>query len=187
MSIDRIKLAVLTGFGTGRMPLAGGTWGSLLAAGVWVAIALALGENRRPWLDIIFGGLIVLASLACVGWSGWVIQRTGCKDPGEITVDELAGQWLALLWILPTAEALARTGVAFPGVILAMAGVQFGLFRLLDIAKPGPVRRLESLPEGWGILADDLMAGFLANVAGRLLLLGWLAVQTGINPFQALM
>jgi phosphatidylglycerophosphatase A len=181
MKTDSIKLAVLTGFGTGRIPRAAGTWGSLLAAVAWVAAALALGENRRPWLDMVFGGLIVLASLACIGWSGWIIQRTGRKDPSEVTIDELAGQWLALLW-LPVLPIMPS-----PWNVLVMAGLQFGLFRLLDITKPGPVRQLEALPAGWGILADDLMAGFLANVAGRVLLLGWLAVKTGINPFETFM
>lgn len=83
--------------------------------------------------------------------SVWAASRTalesGKKDPGKVVVDEVLGQWVTLI------GATAYTPVSFA------AG--FVLFRLFDIWKPGPIRRLEQLPSGYGIVADDLGAGLL--------------------------
>jgi phosphatidylglycerophosphatase A len=81
-----------------------------------------------------------------------VIAATGKSDPGEVVVDEVAGQAITFLAIgaLPVKQ-----------VWLAAAG-GFALFRIFDIAKPWPIRKLETLPKGWGILADDLLAGVYA-------------------------
>ena len=73
----------------------------------------------------------------------------GEKDPGRVVVDEIAGQMVALLFVRPTALVLLAA---------------FLLFRVLDVLKPWPARRLEDLPGGSGIMADDLMAGLYANL-----------------------
>ncbi|MDP9037698.1 MAG: phosphatidylglycerophosphatase A, partial [Acidobacteriota bacterium] len=78
-------------------------------------------------------------------------RESGCKDPGFVVIDEVAGQWLALAGIRPD----------WKHAVLSLL-----LFRLFDIWKPGPVRRLEALPEGTGILLDDVAAGALALVCG---------------------
>jgi phosphatidylglycerophosphatase A len=87
--------------------------------------------------------------LALAGPGIWAADVTakasGCKDPGLVVVDEVVGQWLTL--------AAAPTFQLIP-VLCA-----FFLFRLLDIWKPFPVRQLEALQGGWGIMADDVMAG----------------------------
>jgi phosphatidylglycerophosphatase A len=97
--------------------------------------------------------LIATAVAAAAGsWSGTITARaSGRKDPGLVVIDEVAGQWLTLAFATgfnPKAYAIG-----------------FLLFRLFDIWKPFPVRRLEKLePEGWGIMADDLGAGVYAGL-----------------------
>ena len=73
-------------------------------------------------------------------------------DPSIVTIDELAGQWLAL--------------AALPADMLPVL-LSFAFFRLFDIAKPGPVNTVQRLPGGWGIMADDVLAGFFANLSVR--------------------
>ncbi|MBT3201065.1 MAG: phosphatidylglycerophosphatase A, partial [Phycisphaerales bacterium] len=83
----------------------------------------------------------------------------GKKDPSQCTADEWAGQALTML-------ALPMIG---PGAWITCL-VGFGMFRLFDITKPPPVRQLEKLPQGWGVLVDDLAAGVYANIASQLIL-----------------
>ena len=137
------KLAILlaTFFGAGYSPLAPGTAGSLAA----VAIAVAL--DLPPWQ---YAGLAVLLFLPAV-WAADVTARAlKKKDPGLVVVDEVIGQWIAL--------AGARS-LHWETYLAA-----FILFRIFDIWKPPPVRQLEALPGGWGINADDVMAGAYAAV-----------------------
>ncbi|MEE9273978.1 MAG: phosphatidylglycerophosphatase A [bacterium] len=126
--------------GVGRFPVAPGTAGS--AVGVALYWALSRGG----------GDLLVLAGLALAAaagvWAGGVVERArGEKDPSEVVMDEVAGQLLCLLAAPPTWGNLA-------------AG--FLLFRAIDIVKP--FRRIERLPGGWGIVADDLVAGAIGWV-----------------------
>jgi phosphatidylglycerophosphatase A len=81
-------------------------------------------------------------------------RESGGHDPGFVVIDEVAGQWIALLG----AAANWKTG------LLALV-----LFRLFDITKPFPARQLEGLPEGWGIVFDDVAAGLYALGVGWLL------------------
>jgi phosphatidylglycerophosphatase A len=139
---DRIALVLATGFGTGYGPLVPGTWGSI------PGVALAWAVERR------LGGWGVAAAACVTALVGtWAADRAavrlGEKDPGRVVVDEIAGQ-LVTLCFLP----------ATPQVLLA----GFLLFRAFDIVKPWPARRLEALPGGSGIMADDLMAGLYANL-----------------------
>ena len=87
--------------------------------------------------------VIVAAGLGI--WAGSYLERsTGINDPSIIVIDEVAGMWVALLGC---------------GPVLWQFAVAFILFRLLDILKPGPIGWTQSLPGGWGIMADDLLAG----------------------------
>lgn len=126
-----------TVFGAGRFPVAPGTFASLLAA---LAFKLVLSEATWP---IQIG---VIAALFIIGvWAaGRHSAELGRKDPRPVVVDEVCGQWLAFLFAPPTWGFLA-------------AG--FLLFRAFDVVKPFPIRRLETLPSGWGIMADDVLAG----------------------------
>ena len=132
-----------TGLGLGYFPVAPGTVGSL------AALPLVWALFRVGGSPLVLAGL-VLVTAAGLAWAGVAARGFGKPDPGAIVVDEIAGQMLSLLFLVPTAGAL---------------GVGFLLFRLFDIWKPWPCRRLESLPGGSGIMADDLMAGIYANIA----------------------
>ncbi len=157
------------------MPVASGTWGSLPPA-----VTLGL----MGWLACSSGGVLWVMGLwlffgavACVVLAPAAIAATGQQDPGEVVVDEVAGQALCfMVWLaLPVGR---WTPAQWP--VVAVAG--FLLFRLFDIFKPAPVRQLEALPRGWGILVDDLMAGFYAGLV--LVGFSWVAshAQAGTLP-----
>ncbi len=80
-----------------------------------------------------------------------VARESGHKDPGYVVIDEVAGQWIALIGTRPD----------WPHAVLALL-----FFRVFDIWKPWPIRRLEALPEGTGIMLDDVAAGVLALALG---------------------
>ena len=123
--------------GVGFLPRAPGTWGSAAALGVGAAI-LAVGQL---WL---------FAAAACAIMAGlWAIPRAGGDaDPGWVVIDEVAGMWLAMVPL---------TRVAPLGLLAA-----FLLFRLFDIAKPGPIGMLDRMPGRVGVMGDDVAAGLAA-------------------------
>jgi phosphatidylglycerophosphatase A len=131
-----------TGFGTGYGPIAPGTWGSL------PGLALAVGLDRWAGRWAVLAGVLVFA-VAGVWAAGRVEELLGEKDPGLVVVDEIAGQMVTLLFLPLT---------------LPMLVIAFFLFRVFDVFKPWPARRLEDLPGGSGIMADDLMVGLYANL-----------------------
>jgi phosphatidylglycerophosphatase A len=151
--VKRTSELIATCLGCGYAPVAPGTAGSLAA----VAMAIPLHQFAR------FTGW-PFAALAAVGFvpAVWAATQTAravkAKDPGIVVIDEVIGQWVAL------AGAQAFNWRSCLGAFL--------LFRLFDMWKPAPVRQLESLPEGFGIVADDVMAGIYAALvlllAGRL-------------------
>lgn len=152
-----MKRMVASCFGLGRLPLAPGTWGSLPPA---VVFGLMCQLNVCPLLIVIVMAAFVLAgSVVCVVLAPDVIAATGKADPGEIVADELAGQAVTFL-----AVPFLFTGPVSAGQIWTIAGLGFVFFRILDIAKPWPIRKLEKLPQGWGVLADDLLAGVCAGI-----------------------
>lgn len=127
---------IASGGGIGFFPIAPGTAGSLLA------LLLGMGAlSVSRWL------LLVLVLAVCVTGT-WAVHATGEQDdPGWIVIDEFAGQWIALL-------GLGR--VSAYGAIAA-----FVLFRLLDIAKPGPVGWADRQHGAIGVMADDVVAGMI--------------------------
>jgi phosphatidylglycerophosphatase A len=146
----RAARAIATVGGLGdRLPAPGTTVGSLAALLAFIALAAAAPALLAPLATVITLLFLPLAVWAC----GAEAAARGKTDPGAIVADEVAGQWLALTVLT---AALQRP----PTVAEAAAG--FVLFRLLDIAKPWPIRRLEGLPGGWGIVADDVAAGLAA-------------------------
>lgn len=151
---DRIAALIATWFGSGLLPKAPGTWGSLAALPPGLAL-LWLGG-----VPLLVGGILAV-SLAGV-WAGErYADRLGQDDPGAVVIDEVAGQWLALL---PCA--------AFGLVEVVLA---FLLFRAADILKPWPASWADrTLPGGVGIMADDWIAGLYAALALGLLQTGGL-------------
>ncbi|HEY3816626.1 MAG TPA: phosphatidylglycerophosphatase A [Polyangiaceae bacterium] len=137
--LDRVAWAIATWFGCGLVPKAPGTMGSLGAIPLYLLVA----RQGRP------GVAVAAAVVTAVGiWAASVVARDlGKKDPQIVVVDEVAG---LLVTMLPMRE------VSWLAVALG-----FGLFRLFDVLKPWPVRKLEALPGGWGIVLDDIGAGVL--------------------------
>jgi len=143
--LNRTAFLIATWFGCGFAPIAPGTAGSL--AGMVIAIALSYAGYGR-------GTVIILAAILLAPgiWAaGVVAKHTNKPDPQIVVVDEVIGQWITLLG---TAAYNWKTWLA-----------AFVLFRLLDIWKPAPARQLENLPGGWGIVADDVMAGLYGALA----------------------
>ncbi|MDG2055469.1 MAG: phosphatidylglycerophosphatase A [Phycisphaerales bacterium] len=160
--MNTIKLLAVTAGGLGLMRPASGTWGSTLP--VIVAFVLLL-ANANVW--IVNGALIVLcliACIACIIWGRWAEQRFNQKDPGAVVADEVAGQSLCLL-------ALPYYQFDWTVTIIMLAAAFF-LFRIFDILKLPPANQLQRLPEGWGILVDDLVAGVQAWIP--MLIVFWL-------------
>lgn len=134
---------IATGFGSGYSPIAPGTAGSLLAMLIWWGYSLLFSHCISiPVLTFI---VIVVFTFAGV-WSSSVVEKYWGEDPSRVVVDEMVGTWIALLAVPEGAHW---------GYMLAA----FVLFRFFDIMKPLGVRKMESLPSGFGIMADDILAG----------------------------
>ena len=138
--------AVATFFGAGLLKPAPGTWGSLAALLLWAAFAMGAHPAAQTLLLALIAG-IVLSSAIGIPAATIAARESGRKDPGFVVIDEVAGQWIALLGC----PADWKHGL-----------IALVLFRLFDITKPWPARQLEALPEGWGIVFDDLAAGLYA-------------------------
>lgn len=138
--MKRIALILATWFGCGYFPWAPGTVGSLASLFIAVAVDFYLGGTRQFLFGIIF-----ILFMPAVWAATKTAEITGKKDPGLVVVDEVLGQWVTLL-----GASSFKTGSFITALIL---------FRLFDIWKPWPVRQLEHLPRGYGIVADDLAAG----------------------------
>jgi phosphatidylglycerophosphatase A len=144
--------------GLGWLPVAPGTWGSLLPAVVfgvlvWQGVPAAA-------ITAVMAFLVVAGSAACVLFAPASIAAKNKNDPGEVVMDEVAGQALTFLvepFLLPASLS------GWQSFLVALIG--FVLFRAFDIAKPWPIRKLERLPAGWGILLDDLAAGICSAIA----------------------
>ena len=142
--LESLKKLIATLFFTGYAPLAPATVGSALVAVIYFFFFSSL--EVVEWL-------IVLATIFFVGvYTAHGMEREWGKDPGRVVIDEAVG-YLVTVAFLPHSLGLAITG--------------FFVFRILDIAKPPPARQLESLPGGWGIVADDVVAGIYGNLLLR--------------------
>lgn len=163
---DYLALAIAT-CGVGYLPLAPGTWGSLVGIGLYLLVrgismklffGLAVGRNFNL-LHIAYGviafELVAVFAIALIGtWAASHTEKlSAAKDPGKVVIDEVVGQFIALI---PVPFVL---GTAWWTAILA-----FIFFRFFDIVKPYPARKMESLHGGLGIMADDVVAGVYAGL-----------------------
>ena len=140
-SPDRwLSASIATAGGIGYAPLAPGTAASLVAAGLWYWWYPADGIQ---WATC--GIAVVIGTWAADRFA----KRLGTSDPSQVVIDEVAGMWLAL-------AGLPRSA--------GIACLAFLLFRVLDIVKIPPIRQLERLPGGVGIMLDDLAAGLLTRL-----------------------
>lgn len=133
-----------TFFGIGLIGRGGGTLASVPIVVSWALLAVYYPVAHLHWYVAAFA---VVATLIGVAASAAVAHESGKKDPSEVVIDEVAGQAIALIG-------------APAGWKWALVG--FILFRAFDIVKPFPVRQLESLRGGWGVMMDDVMAGVFA-------------------------
>jgi phosphatidylglycerophosphatase A len=142
-----------TFFGAGYLKPGPGTYGSIFAVLLWYAAAHAFTPARLT-LAIATALAAILVTLIGIPASTITAREASVKDPGFIVIDEVAGQLFALILATPDWHH---------------AAFDLFLFRLFDIWKPWPIRRLESLPTGTGIMLDDVAAGLLALFTGLLL------------------
>jgi len=162
-----MKRLLTSCFGLGRLPLAPGTWGSLPPTIIF-GLMWHFGISSIS-ISIAMAALALAGSVICVKFAPVIIRATRNTDPREIVADELAGQavtFLAIVFLVPQASST--------GHIWFITAGGFFLFRLFDIAKPCPIRRLEKLPKGWGVLADDLMAGAYAGIVLQINIMLWI-------------
>ena len=148
---------VATFFGIGHLRPGPGTWGSATTVLLWWLLAGRVAPGERPWGAIL---LALAAILAGIPAATRVARASGRKDPQFVVIDEVAGQLITLI----------ASPIAWQSLLLG-----FILFRGFDIVKPWPLRRLEHLPEGMGIVIDDVAAGLYG-----------LAVMQGVLHFGLL-
>jgi phosphatidylglycerophosphatase A len=144
---------IATFFGAGFGKPGPGTWGSIGALLIWLAAAIYLHPSQQTLTLWLLAG-IALTLLLGIPASTIAARESGRKDPQFVVIDEVTGQWIALL----------GSQANWRHALIALV-----LFRLFDITKPFPVRQLEKLPEGWGIVFDDVAAGLYAWGVGSLL------------------
>jgi phosphatidylglycerophosphatase A len=168
----RVSLFIATACGLGYLPKAPGTWGSL--AGVWIYFLIGArlpAASTSNWISIgainlpvqLSIAIAVAIALAILGvWTSHRVARfSATKDPQFVVIDEVSGQMFTYVLAL----APANWKYLLLGLIL---------FRVFDIWKPFPARQAESLPGGWGIMADDWIAGIYAAIGL------WLARAAGL-------
>lgn len=151
-----VAVWIATSGGAGYFPIAPGTAGS--AVGVGIVAALGALPLARIWQQTAIAALVLGLGALGVWAAGRAEKHFGKTDPGQVVIDEVVGQMITLLlWPDATWKWL-------------LAG--FVLFRIFDVLKPFPARRLEHAPGGWGIMLDDVAAGTYGVLA--LALFGWL-------------
>jgi phosphatidylglycerophosphatase A len=153
VSRPTVALSLATAFGVGYVPFAPGTFGSAVGLVLWAVLPQSPAAHAVAILAIFVVGC----------WSGGIAERYfGGTDPGPVVIDEVMGMLIAL-FLHP---------VGWAGALLG-----FFLFRAFDVLKPYPADRFEHLPGGLGVMADDGMAAFYANLAlwGILSLVAWVS------------
>jgi phosphatidylglycerophosphatase A len=139
---------IATVFGAGFLKPGPGTYGSIVALLLWYAAAHALHPSQLA-LSIGTAIAAIIVTLIGIPAATIVASESGRKDPSHVVIDEAAGQLIALILAQPD----------WRQAVLALI-----LFRIFDIFKPPPIRKLERLPEGTGIMLDDVLAGIYALI-----------------------
>jgi phosphatidylglycerophosphatase A len=150
VKLNFIEKLLGSGFYTGYIPFASGTFGSFAALIIYWAI-----PGFENWF-ILLPAIIIFTFYGI--YTGNKFDKIYGKDPAECTIDEMVGMWISLLWLPKT---------------IAVSIAAFFIWRIMDIIKPYPARKLESLPGGTGIMIDDIIASiyslFLLHLIIRLL------------------
>jgi phosphatidylglycerophosphatase A len=140
LKISAIEKIIGSGFLTGYIPFASGTFGSLAALFIYLIPGF---ENPTILLSLISFFTVIGIPI------GSKFEKAYGKDPAECTIDEFVGTWIALLFI--------------PKTFLYVFGAFF-IWRILDIVKPFPARQIEKLRGGWGIMLDDVISGIYSLI-----------------------
>jgi len=151
-----MKRLLTSCLGLGRLPLAPGTYGSIPPAIIFACLCL-FGASAAI-TSLIMAALTILGSIICIKFAHAAIEATQKNDPPEVVADEFAGQALTFICV----PFLLKN--PSPAQIWTATAIGFLFFRLFDITKPWPVKKLEKYKNGFGILADDLMAGIYAGL-----------------------
>ena len=159
--IREFQLWVAQGFGVGRIPVAPGTFGSVVGV-LWFALLVKGGSYGLYILGLLAGFAL------SVWWCGVGERVLGRKDPGSVVLDEVSALPVCFLaWVSLSAHHAASFPVLadfFSGrKWLVTIGI-FAAFRLFDVWKPWPVRQSQALPGGWGITVDDYLAALYVNL-----------------------
>lgn len=139
---------IATGFGSGYCPIAPGTAGALLATLIWWGYSYLYSDYTLTLCTTVF--LVVLFTILGI-WSSGISEKYWGEDPSRVVIDEMVGTWIALL--------AAPENNSFGYMIAA-----FLLFRFFDILKPLGIRKMENLPGGYGIMADDILSGIYGMI-----------------------
>ena len=139
-------------FGVGRLKPGPGTWGSIVTVVIWALLSWRMPAEGRTWATMAAAIVVTMVGIPAATRIVWA---SGTKDPQFVVIDEVAGQLVALIGI----------PLGWKSFLASLI-----LFRVFDILKPPPVRQLERLPEGFGIVVDDLGAGLYALICMHLLL-----------------
>jgi phosphatidylglycerophosphatase A len=139
---------IATFFGAGFGKPGPGTWGSIAATLIFSTVVVFAHPPTQTLLWMTLAGIVVSIALG-VPAATIAARESGRKDPGFVVVDEVSGVWITLLGAVYHPD--------WKHILIALL-----LFRVFDIFKPFPVRQLEKLPEGWGIVFDDVAAGLYA-------------------------
>lgn len=176
----RFALFIATACGLGYIPIAPGTWGSLVGVILYCAADPRIlsvthstsGLRTYSRVGVTHVPLTAIAICILLGIAGvWVSDRaakySGMKDPQFVVIDEVSGQFLAYLLALGSTLKVYSNGAGTTVAATAPLNwkyllLGFILFRVFDIWKPFPARQAEALPGGWGIMADDWVAGIYA-------------------------
>jgi phosphatidylglycerophosphatase A len=145
-------MLVATFGGIGRIRPGPGTWASVITVILWAVVSWRIPLEARTWSTVTAAIAVTLVGIPAATRAS---RASGLKDPQFVVIDEVAGQLVTLVAV-PLAWKTFLTGLI--------------LFRIFDILKPPPVRQLERLPEGTGIVVDDLGAGLYALIVMHLLL-----------------
>lgn len=133
---------IATSLGVGYLPKAPGTWGAILGILLWLPLYVWADASVCIWVTAVAAIALAIAGT----WASSVSEKYWGKDPVIACVDETVGQWVSLLPVLPACP--------WWEILLSLA-----LFRFFDIYKPLGIRSMERLPRGYGMMADDLLAG----------------------------
>lgn len=138
---------IATSLGAGFLPVCPGTWGALVGIILWLPLYIWASVSVTLWVTV---AAVVIFTIAGT-WASDVAERYWGKDPVVACIDETVGQWLTLLPVTPLCP--------WWEIVLALA-----LFRFFDIFKPLGIRKTEKLPGGWGMMADDILAGIYGAI-----------------------